>query len=611
MLSPALIALIALIALLFTSPLATLQTQKCLWESALDAPQGLVEAQSVVIDGKLYQMGGFFGSSLRGTARTDVYDPAFDTWTALDDMLTIVTHHTAAMDGQAIWCAGGFFGDNGGFVVDTVQVYDVASDSWGTGPRLPERRAGGGLVRLGRNLHYVGGFQSRRLNASDHFVLDLDDVAAGWDSSSFAPLPMGRGHMSLVVLNGFIYAVGGQFGHDLNPQDVDLVHRYDLVSNTWTQVASLPTPRSHFEASTFVYKGRIFIAGGRNNQPGGLLVIPQITAYDPSSDSWSDVSTLPNGLIGPSAKPIGDLLYVTGGGVTANSPVVDHLRRAVEPMLGDAARINAGGPSLNLAADWCMDSFFCDGISALSSLNLPIASTLDDELYLSERTSNDAMGSRFKYRLPVEDGDYRLELHFAEYSAANPGERVFDVLLEGNLILDDYDIVQSVGTLSTDVRSFDVEILDGCIELEFIGSSGQPKLSGIEVLRLPDDSFGVYCQGALNSVGPGGRLTFVGSTSLAAGGIRLLATGLPPSKPARFVLGPAQGSQPFGAGTLCLAGAFVFSPLFSIGLNGELEVELPASLTSAGLVANVQLIYLDDAPFSFNASDALQLRFTN
>lgn len=588
---------------------ATPQAQQCNWSHAADTPQALVETQSAVIDGKLYLMGGFYSSGLKGTPRTDVYDPQSDSWTGLDDMLTVVTHHTAVVDGQKIWCAGGFFGDNGGFVVDTVQVYDVPTDRWSFGPALPERRAGGGMVRLGRNLHYFSGFETRRLNAAEHFVLDLDDPGAGWDQTSYAPLPQARGQLGAAVLNGFIYAIGGQFGHDLNPMDVDLVHRYDPSTNQWTQVASLPTPRSHFEASTFVYQGRIFVAGGRDNQSSGAQVLQQVSAYDPQSDSWSDVSMLPIGLIGPSAKPIGDQLYVSGGGITQNTPVIDHWVREVEPAVGQLLRLNAGGPMLSLGEDWCMDGFFVSG-SPGTGLGTPvIAGTSDDPLYHSERTSS-SPGADFAYCLPAEAGAYRINLHFAELEFTSPGQRVFDVLLEELLVLEDYDILQAVGFQTAEVRSFDVELGDAALDLSFESVLGNPKLSALEVLRLPDDSFGVFCSGAPNSVGSGARLGFLGSTSLAVGQCSLVASGLPPGKLARFVLGSAQGSTPFGDGSLCLAGSLRFSSVLSVDASGKLQVPLPLSIISPGVDFYFQVIYLDNAPFRYNASDGLQMRFT-
>ena len=39
-----------------------------------------------------------------------------------------------------------------------VWKYDTTSGTWTTGPPLPERRAGGGLVLVKRELHYFGGY---------------------------------------------------------------------------------------------------------------------------------------------------------------------------------------------------------------------------------------------------------------------------------------------------------------------------------------------------------------------------------------------------------------------------------------------------------------------
>lgn len=354
--------------------------QDCRWTEVDSAPGPRVEAQSVVIRGKLYLFGGFSSAGGTATPRTDVYDPVTDTWRRLADIPIVVTHHTAAADGLEVWIAGGFFGNNGGWVVNNVQRYDVRSDTWSKGPALPGRRAGGALVRLGRELHFFGGFSTRNKSAGDHYVLDLDDVSAGWDALSFAPLPVDRGHLSGALLDGVIYAIGGQLGHDNSPVDLDLVDAYDAQSNTWIPRASLPTPRSHFEASTFVWGGRLYVAGGRNNQPGGAGALQDVVVFDPALGSWSQSITLPQPLIASSAKPIGDTLIVSAGANASNVPGDEQHRRPLGENLGQNTRTNAGGLALSLAANWCQDSYFSSGHARLFPHTPSIANTTDDAL---------------------------------------------------------------------------------------------------------------------------------------------------------------------------------------------------------------------------------------
>jgi len=562
-----------------------------------------------VAEGKLYVIGGFYNVSGDATPRLDVYDPVAETWTQLADLPTIVTHHTAALDGDTIWVTGGFFGDHGGYVVNNVQRYSISTDTWTSAPQLPGRRAGGALVVLGRELHFFGGFSTRTTSAADHYVLDLDNVSVGWDSTSFASLPVGRGHLSGAVLNGVIYAIGGQLGHDLNPMDLDLVDAYDPSTNTWHPVANLPEPRSHAEASTYVHDGRIFVAGGRNNRPGGAPALDTVVAYDPVTDSWSSSFPLPLPLIAPSVKPIANGLFLTTGGTIAGTPTPNNYRSQVNGQVGTDKRINSGSFTQSLA-EWCEDSFFHGGMAAQSPANPPIAGTTDDTLYYTARTGTPAVPDAFEYHIPAAFGDYRVRLHFAELTWTSIGERVFDVTYEGLGVLEGFDIVAEGGSLTAVVQTFDAHVTDGAIDLRFQASVDTPTVSGIEVLRLPDGTINPYCQGLPNSVGAGARLDLVGSVSAAEDNFRLLASGMPHDRPAAFLVSDGQGSTPIGSGIMCLNGIDVQSSILTTGSLGRVELTAPSAIIPQGIGWNLQVVYLDTFPFHFNFSDALQLFLT-
>jgi hypothetical protein len=80
---------------------------------------------------------------------------------------------------------------------------------------------------------------------------------------------------------------------------------------------------------------------------------------------------------------------------------------------------------------------------------------------------------------------YRLVLHFAELSDVRPGERVFDVLVQGRRAIGDLDVVREAGgryrAVSREVSGIEA---DASIRLEFQPKAGTlpPILNGIELL---------------------------------------------------------------------------------------------------------------------------------
>ena len=586
--------------------------QECVWEPIAPAEQPRVEAQSVVYDGKIYVFGGFFDAALNATPRTDVYDPATDTWTRLSDMLQTVTHHAIALDGDEVWVLGGFLGNNGGPVLNNAQRYHIPTDTWSNGPPMPIRRASGAAEVVGRKLHFFGGFRTRQLSAADHVVLDLDDIPSGWDTTTYPPLPTARGHLSSALLNGQIYAIGGQDGHDVNPIDLAVVDRYDPVSNTWHPVTPLSFPRSHVEASTYVYDGRIYVCGGRNNNPGGAPNLSSVSAYDPLLDAWIEQPPMPVAWLGPSLKPVDGKLYLTTGASNGNIPEAEGFRADADWGSLPQARYNVGGGDLALAQPWCSDGFFLGGETFVASGAPPIAGTQDDELYWSERIGLASVPDTFSYVIPVDSGAYRVVLHFAEIFWTQPGQRVFDVFLEGERILDDYDIVASVGPMAADVCVFDTPVTDGKIDLVFRSSVDRPKLSGIEISRHPDGVLDLYCLGAPNSLGVGARLFFLGSTSVSAGRMDLVLDRLPANKPLLIGVSSGQTAIPYWDGIMCLGGTVLPSPTFNTGPTGRLTVPVPLDMgIPIGPGFSFQAIYLDDAPGTINFTDAIRVHFTD
>ena len=109
-----------------------------------------------------------------------------------------------------------------------------------------------------------------------------------------------------------------------------------------------------------------------------------------------------------------------------------------------------------------------------------IDNTADDIVFQTERWD-----ANLSYSIPVPySGDYQVILYFAEIHTGSfsNGARVFDVSLEGNLGLDDYDVYAAVGERFATSESFAVNVTDGTLNIDFTSSAGNAKLSGIGIL---------------------------------------------------------------------------------------------------------------------------------
>jgi hypothetical protein len=261
------------------------------WQTGAPSPVDRAEALGAAVNGKLYVFGGLHGPghgfSFAATTRSDVYDPATDTWTRLPDMPEAFTHTTVAVGGPTIWFVGGFLGNSPGPGSAHVWKFNTISSTWSRGPDLPEPRGSGGSGFVGRVLHFFGGADENRIDRTDHWAYDLDHFDLGWQRK--ADLPTTRNHLSSAVVGGKIYAIGGQRGDLTAGVDLDEVSVYDPAADAWAALAPLPSPRSHTNCCTLVLNYKILVLGGESPD-----LHQEIEQYDPATNTWLLFGLMPD-----------------------------------------------------------------------------------------------------------------------------------------------------------------------------------------------------------------------------------------------------------------------------------------------------------------------------
>jgi serine/threonine protein kinase len=160
---------------------------------------------------------------------------------------------------------------------------------------------------------------------------------------------------------------------------------------------------------------------------------------------------------------------------------------------GRSVRINCGGEKHRGkdGAVWSADRFFEGGHRYFGDgeggANGPfmgeIANTEEDALYQTERWFPATHFHPPRYRVPLPRGRYRVTLHFAEICFRKRGERMFDVLLEGRVELPNYEPL-SAGFATAESHGFELNVLDGFLEIDFRSRQLEPKISAIEIKRL-------------------------------------------------------------------------------------------------------------------------------
>jgi len=144
-----------------------------------------------------------------------------------------------------------------------------------------------------------------------------------------------------------------------------------------------------------------------------------------------------------------------------------------------AAALNSSGPALStsMGIDFTADEHFTGGSTAASAIG--ILGTRDDSLFGTYRWGN------FSYSIPVPAGRYFLLLFAAESSVSAPGERRFDIAVEGTSWVTELDALERTHRHGPLTIGHEVVVVDGSLEVAFTsGSAGNAMVAGLAVIDL-------------------------------------------------------------------------------------------------------------------------------
>lgn len=315
MIKKAVYKLLALAQLSFLAGLVSTDAVAA-WNTLSPMNNSRFEASVVQYQDDLYVFNGF-GLNIKVEPSVERFNSATKKWSVISNTSvatgTAVTHNGIVRNGNEVWLIGGRIGNHPGKVTNNVWIFNLNNQSWKRGPTMPKPVAAGGAALVNNKIHWFGGIDANaKCDVNDHFVYDLAAPGKGWqDMPASANMPTARNHFSTVVLNGLIYAIGGQHGHDGCPGesrgDVTLVHVFNPKTNKWVQKASLPAKQSHTEGSSLAYQGAIYVIGGE-------ISGDEIYRYNPTKNQWDTVLSLPITTVAPIAAVVDDKLIVASGG---------------------------------------------------------------------------------------------------------------------------------------------------------------------------------------------------------------------------------------------------------------------------------------------------------
>ena len=106
-------------------------------------------------------------------------------------------------------------------------------------------------------------------------------------------------------------------------------------------------------------------------------------------------------------------------------------------------------------------------------------------LFATERFSNSRNKISQTWDFPVSiAGTYTVNLLFAEIweNAQQPGVRIFGISIEDSVVADSLDLVAEVGWKVATVKTYEVEVSDGNLDINLLKIKQNPAIKGIEII---------------------------------------------------------------------------------------------------------------------------------
>ncbi|XP_060889966.1 kelch-like protein 25, partial [Labrus mixtus] len=252
-----------------------------------DLPSPRKEFSACAIGCKVYVTGGR-GSENGVSKDVWIYDTVHEEWSKGAPMLIARFGHGSAELENSLYVVGGHTAIAGVFPASPsvslkqVERYDPLSNKWTMMAPLRDGVSNAAVVSAKLKLFVFGGSTIHRDKASK--VQCYDPVGNRWNIAAECPQPWR--YTAAAVLGSQIFIMGGD-----TEFTAASAYRFDCETNQWTRVGDMTSKRMSCHA---VASGnKLYVVGGYF----GTQRCKTLDCYDPTSDSWNSITTVPYSLI--------------------------------------------------------------------------------------------------------------------------------------------------------------------------------------------------------------------------------------------------------------------------------------------------------------------------
>jgi len=288
------------------------------WKILADVPEPRFGGAAAVVKSRLHIFGGVNmnphtpqGALLaRAVNLHHIYDPVSDSWTTGAPMPDAKGWPAIAVYKDKIYIFGGDNKAIDASMTDTAWVYDPAADSYKDIAPLPHPRSYCYTVTVGDYIYIFGARTLRSDGPADRTSFRYDPRRNTY--KRMADLPEGARFIVHGSYKGCIYAVHGETDFETY---ADGALKYDVKAGKWTKLPAKRIEQRKWylsQHSTHVAIGsRLLVLGGMSNVTGQRS--PRAEYFDMATETFGEVTPMPQGRCCAVAGVIDNKIYVAGG----------------------------------------------------------------------------------------------------------------------------------------------------------------------------------------------------------------------------------------------------------------------------------------------------------
>ncbi|XP_076009803.1 kelch-like protein 10 [Genypterus blacodes] len=198
-----------------------------------------------------------------------------------------------------LFAIGGWIKNDVALANIAIEAYDICTDRWVNVTNTEEaRRSNHGAVFLNGSVYCVGGHYGVEPLSSVH---RFDLATHTWHQ--VASMKTRRCCVSIATLNGRIYAIGG---YDIQSR-LSTADCYDPETNQWRSIAPMHDRRSQASCTTF--QGKVYICGGYS----GTEFLSSAENYCPETNQWTLIAPMSTSRCGLGVVAFEEQIYAVGG----------------------------------------------------------------------------------------------------------------------------------------------------------------------------------------------------------------------------------------------------------------------------------------------------------